>query len=604
MMNDELTTSSPPSALCLSPSAWLLVLNALALLVAAVWLRGHLLNNIPGVNGDEAWHGVEAWRIAHDTSANWHTPTGNPVNPLFVGPLALLHLWLPPSIALLRSVALVSGLAALVINWLGCRWVFDRKTAAISTVLLAILPINIAYSRFGWDTSQSLVATLPAVYLALAVVRFPEHIARWLAASIFALTVAFWVHPTNLFAGAAIAVALVTHWRRVGKTTIASLSGSPRSSDGSGATGEGGRPNQDAMSCAGNSLRYKLAHGLSLGSIIFLALAVASLATWASMAHWARGPLPGRMAERLSNLGSDLPLVAELYPRLFTGGTTYRYIAGSRSWFEWPLPADVEGWGLDVAVFWLYVFASVCLLWRNNIQPTASDSRLQFRNHTDRVLLAAWALQLAAFVAIAGPQAMVAGYERFAICLIGPTVLMLARGAVLAWQAASPRWRIGLTVATLAGWPLLADFNTHYFRFIERTGGESHLTFRTAAVDPKQASLDYILEQAEATGQKKTNPVWIVCSEWWNLWPIRYLAMADSFIHVVKLSETAVSDDYQHALAEGRVWFVEFCDSEAERQVESQLAGRNVTRQAFSDYGGRPVLRVLHAVRSDAWDIE
>ena len=41
-----------------------------------------------------------------------------------------------------------------------------------------------------------------------------------------------------------------------------------------------------------------------------------------------------------------------LYPRLFTGGTVYRYIAGSRSWFEWPLPAELDGWGLDVGLFW------------------------------------------------------------------------------------------------------------------------------------------------------------------------------------------------------------------------------------------------------------
>ena len=45
-----------------------------------------------------------------------------------------MHLWFPPSIALLRSVALLGGLAALAINWLCCRWVFDRRTALISTL--------------------------------------------------------------------------------------------------------------------------------------------------------------------------------------------------------------------------------------------------------------------------------------------------------------------------------------------------------------------------------------------------------------------------------------------------------------------------------------
>ena len=170
---------SPPSTL-----HFFLLLNTLGLLSVATWLRCHALGNVPGVNGDEAWYGVRAWWLLHGGPyGGWHTPTGNPLNPLFVGPLALLHLWLPPSIALLRSVAVAGGLAALAINWLLCRWVFDRRTAAISTLLLAVLPINIAYSRFAWDASQSLAATLPVVYLALAAVRFPERFGRWIAAA-------------------------------------------------------------------------------------------------------------------------------------------------------------------------------------------------------------------------------------------------------------------------------------------------------------------------------------------------------------------------------------------------------------------------------------
>lgn len=571
-MNDDLTDSpAPPPARCCSPSAWLLVFNALALVAVAVWFRGYLLGNIPGVNGDEAWHGVEAWRITHDSAVHWNTPTGNPVNPLFVGPLAILHLWLPPSIELLRSMAVASGLAALAINWFCCRWVFDRRTAAISTVLLAILPINIAYSRFGWDASQSLTVTLPAVYLALAAVRFPEHFGRCIGASVFALTIAFWVHPTNVFPATAVAVALVTRWPWLRWKTLKEMVARPL-------------------------------FGISVWSIVFFALAVASMATWICMAQWARGPLPGRMAERLSNVGSDWPLVPELLPRLFLGGTVYRYIAGSRSWFEWPLPSDVEGWGLDVAAFWLCTFGSAWLLWRSNQRPTTPESRARPGNLADHVLLAAWVLQLAAFAVIAGPQAMAACFERFAVCLIGPTALVLARGASLAWEAASPRWRVGLAAATLAGWPLLADFNAHYFRFIERTGGESHLTFRTAAVDPKEAALQYILDQARTEDalrkqkdQQEIGDVWIVCSEWWNLWPIRYLSIADPHVRVVEPKGIAVSDDYRQGLADGRVWFVEFCDSDAERQVESALADKTVTRREFLDYAGRPVLAVLHA---------
>ena len=111
--------------------------------------------------------------ILHGQALFVATPTGNVPNPLFLCPMVLLHLAMHPAIWVLRSVSLASGLAALAINaWLCCR-VFDRSTAAISTLCLAILPVNIAYSRFAWDASQSLLATLPVLYLALAAVRFP-----------------------------------------------------------------------------------------------------------------------------------------------------------------------------------------------------------------------------------------------------------------------------------------------------------------------------------------------------------------------------------------------------------------------------------------------
>jgi len=188
-------------------------LCALGLVIVAVWFRCRCLGNVPGVNGDEAWYGVQAVETLRDGSFQFRTPTGNPSNPFFLGPLVLLHAWFPPSVVLLRSVAVASGLAALLVNWLLCRWVFDRATAAVSTVLLAVWPVSIVYSRFAWDASQSVLATLPVVYLSLATLRFPER--RWLLVPtmVVAIGAAVWVHPTNLFA-AATAVAALGLWQR------------------------------------------------------------------------------------------------------------------------------------------------------------------------------------------------------------------------------------------------------------------------------------------------------------------------------------------------------------------------------------------------------
>ncbi len=148
----------------------LAALNFAGLILAAVTLRVWHLGTVPGLNGDEAWLGVQAAHLAAGEPVVWRTPTGNPINPFLLWPVAALHLVFGPSVVVLRVVALVSGLAALGVNWWLCRRVLDRNTALVSTALLAVMPITIAYSRFAWDASQTLLATVLVLYLALSTV--------------------------------------------------------------------------------------------------------------------------------------------------------------------------------------------------------------------------------------------------------------------------------------------------------------------------------------------------------------------------------------------------------------------------------------------------
>jgi hypothetical protein len=87
--------------------------------------------------------------------------------------------------------------------------------------------------------------------------------------------------------------------------------------------------------------------------------------------------------------------------------------------------------------------------------------------------------------------------------------------------------------------------------------------------------------------------VWIVCYHWWNYWPIRYLALTQPRIHVRRTAEMD-HPDCRDALAQGRMWFVEFEDTDEQRQMESRLAGRRVDRQTFPDFSGRPLLCAVH----------
>ncbi len=515
-----------------SAVGWLPVIHVTGLLLASLWFRCAWLNNVPGLNGDEAWYGVQALEVLHGEDFQIETPTGNPPNLLFFGPLLLLHALFPPSVALLRAVAVGSGVAALAVNWVCCRRVFDRRTAVISTVVLAILPINIAYSRFAWDACQSFAVTLPVLYLSLASVRFAENRGRFLLAAVLMQWIACLVHPTNVFVAMAIVVAIGV-WIREGGVQKATQGISPRTK----------------------------AVMLVLGVLAAVLLGLL----------WFTTPGSSRFLGRLNDPAEliqveTLARLTVLLPRLFLGATVYRYLAGSDSWLCWPAMVGSDGWGADTVLFWVLMAACVWTLCRA-------------KDELGRILIIMVALQLAAFVLLAGPHALSPGWERYAICLVGPIVVLLARGAAVSFSAGAAKWRTALIVGSLCGWLILADFQQHYFHFIVQTGGRAHPTFRAGDEDPKAAALKTIL----ADRQPGVN--WIVTGEWHIFWPIRYFAMTENDIRVVTPKEAAASEDFDQAQREGRVWYVEY--------VGTLPAGKR-RRWECLGYDGQPVLEILH----------
>ena len=127
--------------------------------------RRALWTIVPGLNGDEAWQGVQAQRLVARRADHVANANGQSAQSAHISAAAgVARLVWPPSVTLLRLTPLASGLAALVVNYLFCRRVFDRQLATISTVILAVLPAMVAYSRFAWDASQSVLVTLPVMY--------------------------------------------------------------------------------------------------------------------------------------------------------------------------------------------------------------------------------------------------------------------------------------------------------------------------------------------------------------------------------------------------------------------------------------------------------
>jgi hypothetical protein len=517
----------------------------LLMLGAAIGLRVWRLDNVPGMNGDEAWYGVLARTIADGRAATWLTPTGNPVNPFYVGPLVLVHLLAEPSVVVLRSVAAASGILALGLNYWLCRKVFGQPAAAISTLTLAVLPINIAYSRFGWDASQTLLATLPVLYFAMAAARGGPGAWRALSTSAGALVAAVLVHPTNIFLAPLVVAAGVRAssrkeiWRR-----FLRLPGSARV----------------ALSAA----------------FVLLTAGLAWLGrSWVVVA-----------AQRLADPDEILEFVNR-FQRLFTGATIYQFIpggfgsVGSRS----PSLAIYDLLGLAV------LSAAVALLiGRARQKPESLDS----------TLLSGWAASLAVFYLVAGPQALAPHWERYAIWLVGPTSLIIARSATEWLRQADGAQRRALLLVTV-GWLITGSFYWNYFQAFYTTGGTSHQTFRTGPVEPKTAAIEHIVHhRADDSTQ------WIVTSTWWSYWPLTYLARTDHALEVVWADRAWSDPRVVTNAAAGRVWVVEFAGSDEAVAGLSALRTASASArmgdeaplphqvQAFTfDYAGRAVLSIV-----------
>jgi hypothetical protein len=512
--------------------------NGLALLAVAIFLRCWHLGNLPGVNGDEAWYGVQALHVASGQAITWLTPTGNPLNLFYFLPLVALHYVLPPSVVLLRVVPLVSGTAALAVNYVLCRGAFDVRTARVSTLILALLPLNIAYSRFGWDASQSLLATLLVMYLPLMRLRASEGRAALNAGAAFAAAAAILVHPTNLFALVLLFVpAVYVRREKLGRVLR--------------------RTRVPAKSWA-------------FAGLVTL-VGVCALAAW----RWAPAA-----ADRLHG-PADVGSFVAGYLRLFSGTAIYQFISGAglataeAGWY------GHTTWACNVGFALLALFALLGFVRRLGEAPAATDVCLAF----------GWLLMLAAFFVIAGPRALAPHFERYAVCLIAPGALVVSRG--LCWWMDRSRFdsnRLAVALA-LAAWLWPASFYVNYFRpFFER-GGISHQTFRTGEVEPKLSALDLVLA-------RRHGPVEIVCHEWWSYWPLAYLAYREPDVRVVTWQQWQAEQRDQADYA-AETWFVEYGGSSGAWDAQQVVAGTKARWFPVFDYGQRPTIWVVGPLEKD-----
>lgn len=352
-----------------APAGRVLTAYERALLVitvaAAAACRLFALGRLPGLNGDEAWYGVNVQAMVDGGSPFWHTGIGNPLNPLHTGPLlAMTAIYPQPSFVVVRATEAVYGVLAVALAYPLLRRSIGVRAALIATVLIAISPIAIAYSRFGWDPSGTPLIGLVAI--ACAMRNRP-------ASAAVACIAAWFVHPTNVFLWPVAAAAWAPHG-------LAAYRAAPQ------------------------AWRQRLHVTVAVAIVIAIPIVAWFVMRVAANQNTSL-PSIAMVIERLTSPAIWIEVGVGI-GRMFAGISSAQHISG-------PLPSAAVT-AADVTTFAI-VMSGVILCWRD---------RIQMRWMGGGVILA-----LGAFIVVAGPDAVVPQHERYALSFLMPLILIVAAGS-------------------------------------------------------------------------------------------------------------------------------------------------------------------------------
>ena len=363
-----------------STRTWLIaaVLFAIALRVVAI-------DRLPGINGDEAWYGVNVNELLHGGTAFFQTPSGNLVNPVHSFPLLLISLVAEPSFAVLRAPEVWWGVLTVVLAYPLLAQPIGTRAALLVTLLLAASPTAIAYARLGWDPSGTPFLSLLTIALAL-------RDRPWLAT--ISMAVAYLVHPTNIF----LVPFAVACWAPHGQRRYVASSEQLRR-------------------------RLRIAAGVSF-VVAIPVVAVLALA----VARMGRLPSIEMVVERVlwPSVWYDVWLA---FVRLFSGVTAATYVAG-------PMPSALVTMA-DVIAIAIMLVATVALIVR-----ARGHGELRAR-----WLLVGMASSLLMFHVVGGPIALDPGHERYAMSLLVPLTVFSSIGLDFANHLS--RWAVIALTTTM-----------------------------------------------------------------------------------------------------------------------------------------------------------
>lgn len=453
----------------------------LFVLLVAVAFRFVWLDTVPGLNGDEAWLGWKSYLAAHGVDLDWRTNSGNFTNPFFLLPLVWLHHVFEPSAWVLRVTAAISGVLTLLVNFGMCRWIFGTRVAVASTVLLAVVPMSIAYSRFGWEPSQIPLLAVVVVYSACALCDWNRSFVGWMMVAAAGLFAGFLVHPTIAYLAVLPVLGVIARWLRP--------------EEGGWRAGE-----------------------------FFLAGAIVSAGLGVAMYLKAPPWIQPEIAERFTGGAwiADMPRFLVAWVRNFNGINTFGFLPGS-----WPGAAEVLNAGKPWPVFPLDVLAGLAFLvamgcvalgaFRGDASQEMKAPGIR-RMHA--VLLVGAVSATLLFGAMNGAAKVAVWFDRYGLWALVPGCLILALG--YAWVVRRlPGAEVLFTAICLLGCAgLLALFGSKYFLHFWQTSGDGGMDSRVGVQQIKATAAKRI---ADWSAEKAfPEPPVLISSNWFAFWPTVY----------------------------------------------------------------------------------
>ncbi len=533
-------TSDPASSSALSrlPTVRLLIVLIGVLLLGSL-ARLVWIDRLPGIDGDEAWYGVNVQVFRDGAVPFWKTGVGNSLNPFHSLPLLGLSYVMTAPGPLLRAPEVIWGILAMAIAYPLFAGAAGRGTALLVAVLLALSPTAIAYSRFGWDPSGTPLACLLALGFAC----------RWqpIAAAI-SCVVAVMIHPTNIFI---VPIALSAFAPAIWNWCLA--------------------------------LTKPTRRRLAFGSAALAALA-------APIALWVLDTLATRPNTTIPSV--EIVLQRAFTPgawaatatgalRMFSGTTTITDMAG-------PLPALAQT-ALDVAAFVALVLPVLLALRSRTARPVADGGEPPLSGRM-AWLTGGFLASLAAFHIVGGPTALMPGRERYGLVFLVPEIVLCATAIDALWSSRATLSRAAFAIAVVSFAALTV---CGYFVPLLTRGGDARPGLRTAVVEPKVAAFEFLKADAGSA-----EVIQVIADDWYLYWPMRYLAGGDKRFHV-ELTEGANApgglrpagvqpEPYPHP--PDRVYALVFEGDGVSRRL-SEL-GLKAAFTAF-DPIGRPILHVV-----------